>query len=1664
MKDEPDKTEKENNYILFRAVPTMRCNYRCDYCFVSLQERSTTETMFDKHTPDEWIRAMKHFDNYEVAFYLGGGEPFVIDGTYKLIEGWTQYDHVITGSRADTNLAFFDQIAKRCPTDKLQLNCSWHPQYDSLDQMYGKVKKLNDLGMVGMVNFVASQYNLRALRDKYHLSIDELIKRFDDMGVFVNVATDFSLIRDKDPATYADYKRMILKYLCPEDWRQRCCEKPPSFCEANHHYFTIHANGDLVPCQSGQPCGNFFEGTLQFPERAVCDKRCPCLGLYCFRTDNDFLYERYLTEFVNRNREYRKSTLALNSTFFIPNSELKVAGQAATSLTPLVSIVLPTYNHLRFLPKAVESVLGQTYPNFELIIINDGSTDGTCAYLEGLKDPRIRVIHQGNKGLPEALNTGFRAAHGELLTWISSDNYCAATFLEVFVSAMEANPNAGLAYSAFARINEDGQVIKVTDCPDMDYSRLLLSFPGMSSFMYRRGCQETVGLYDPALEGAEDWDMWLRIAERFPIVYVPDILYYYRQHSGSLTAQKPNVISKSSRLVVENATDRLRTHSPRIAYEVALNCFLKAKEEFNRGNFEAALEHTQRYRSLIDYSELPRRLKASHRDEGLDISVIIVTYNRTNDLKRCLESLANQDGTNFEIIVVDNGQSDAKVCQRYADQYIKCPINFNLSEGRNIGAHFARGDTIVFLDDDALVGADYISSIESAFDQFDIFGLRGRAYPKSGPDANSHVSIYDLGDRPFPSYCNQEGNSAWLLEVYKSMGGMDPLLFGHEGSDLTYRIIKEYKQPNKIIYWPSAIIYHDFGTADKSRQKKKTHRQSANYLKYKHNTDIFVNRTDIERYPLPLKQNQTLSGEAPCVVEDLSCDKVWDKRHPVKCPELSEVRSFDTVYLASAGRLHPKVSIVISCCNCEESLRECLNSIRNQTMNEWELFLLDDGSTDSTRRVIEEYCQMDERMKPYYFRDNKGPYIRRNFAIERANSDFIIIQDADDIMCPTKLEMLYKEITKDEKLGIVGSSYWMFLDEFKGLECADRVELPITHDEIMDNYFSARYVCWHGSSIIRKRMFEAIGLYDEHPYGSDKLWLAKAAEYARFSNEARFRNIAEGLTLKREHPLSQQGLLPPLDPRSRRARFQTYWEYKLSKIRERIHNNPSMDIKAELRNCKCNDFTKRYGCLFEQWESEPLDDTMLCRLISRGVERFNKGKYVRCIIALDGVERIVNDVAERFKNYDLLRAMASYAIDRKQQCLKYLNREIENHNNAAARQFISDYFEKQLKADVRSWCVANGKLFNLGMIDTEREIGSEQGSCIVSERHIPAQQDKSEESQRSAFGGETAPLVSVIMPAYNAADYITKAIASVLAQSYRNFELIVINDGSTDQTEDLVLRFKDERIKYFYQENSGLAATHNVGIKKSKGAFTIKLDCDDMMTPDFIARHLQEFEKHPEADLVYCDDYLIDENDNPIRLIKRPEYTDRKSLIRDLFRCGFPIVPFRTCIRRSVFDRTGFFDENLRMAEDYDMMRRFVKEGLKIHHLNGALYVRRMTNDSLSRNFTAENASFHFDVVRRFTDTFSYDELFPDVNWEKIAPERRQLHAKCLAAVTLLAIGHAYIKSNAPAYVKTAFEQARLELEDSLKIDPANQLARQLLQKCELARAGYEQPAQADIC
>ena len=142
-----------------------------------------------------------------------------------------------------------------------------------------------------------------------------------------------------------------------------------------------------------------------------------------------------------------------------------------------------------------------------------------------------------------------------------------------------------------------------------------------------------------------------------------------------------------------------------------------------------------------------------------------------------------------------------------------------MSEGRNIGTHFAKGKIVAFLDDDAVVPDNYVESVLEAFKLPDVYAIRGKVLPKN--TALKISEAYDLGDHPIPSCITAEGNSAYLKEVYLKLAGMNPLLFGHEGLDFSYRLF-ENDQKIHSFYWPQTKIYHN--PADESKNKIKSQR------------------------------------------------------------------------------------------------------------------------------------------------------------------------------------------------------------------------------------------------------------------------------------------------------------------------------------------------------------------------------------------------------------------------------------------------------------------------------------------------------------------------------------------------------------------------------------------------------------------------------------------------------------------------------------------------------------------------------------------------------------------------------------------------------------------------------------------------------------------------
>jgi len=212
---------------------------------------------------------------------------------------------------------------------------------------------------------------------------------------------------------------------------------------------------------------------------------------------------------------------------------------------PLVSIVLPTYNGVRYLAESIQSCIDQSYTNWELLIVDDASSDATPEIIGRYvhADSRISCVRNaGNRKLPASLNAGFAKAKGLYFTWTSDDNCFKPAALGRMVEYLETHPQTGIVYTDFTEINEQGS--HVGFCAAAAPEKLVYGNVVMASFMYRRAVYDHLKGYNENLFLVEDYDFWLRASLHFRLSPLHEDLYTLRQHGSSLTNTRMAEIRK----------------------------------------------------------------------------------------------------------------------------------------------------------------------------------------------------------------------------------------------------------------------------------------------------------------------------------------------------------------------------------------------------------------------------------------------------------------------------------------------------------------------------------------------------------------------------------------------------------------------------------------------------------------------------------------------------------------------------------------------------------------------------------------------------------------------------------------------------------------------------------------------------------------------------------------------------------------------------------------------------------------------------------------------------------------------------------------------------------------------------------------------------------------
>jgi glycosyltransferase involved in cell wall biosynthesis len=780
---------------------------------------------------------------------------------------------------------------------------------------------------------------------------------------------------------------------------------------------------------------------------------------------------------------------------------------------PKISVIIPCYNQGQYLDEAVASVQAQTFANYEIIIVNDGSTDpDTVEILAGYERPRTRVIHTENQGLAAARNNGIREARGRYILPLDADDRIGAAYLERAVAVLDENPGIGIVY---CRAWLFGEMDSEWVLPEFSLEEMLLDNIIFCSSFFRRRDWEEVGGYDPEMKhGWEDYDFWLSLIERGRLVHrIPEILFHYRVTADSM------VRSKQKSQKVETFARIYRKHQPLFSenIDIWLDRIVESGEEYRitrlyldtGDGFNEAQALTQkldtRTRSLtFELSSFAgvERLRFDPVDDYcvLHLNSVVLTSAAGEGVE-----LESSHGN-----VIESRQSGNLVFTDN-DPHLVFDIPVSRFRGKGYG-HLA-------------VSLEYLAVGKSAF-----FYILRR---KDEEIARSHAAI-----RHFEEEMVHLRSMTW-----QDMGSLVLKKAKLAAKRLKYRFNREYrainnsglfdagyyfrqnKDLNSVLVDP-VIHYFEHG----HREGRDPHplfgtnwycdaypevaaggvNPFAHFLRWgwkegKNPCPMFETSYYLKTYPEvaeaginPLR-HYLETGAAEGKKPNPLFDSAYYLEHN---PDVLEAGLNPLVHYVATGaregrlthepgdsfRFSPLISIVTPVYNVEEKyLRACIDSVVNQAYENWEICLVDDGSSKPhVRRVLEEYAGSDHRIRVRFLPENQGISGATNEAAGMARGEYIGFLDNDDELTRDALLEVVRRLNLEEA-DIVYSDE-CFIDAGGGFVDAHH-KPDFSADMLMCHNYITHFL------VMRRELFDRVGgLSTECDGAQDYDLVLKAAE------------------------------------------------------------------------------------------------------------------------------------------------------------------------------------------------------------------------------------------------------------------------------------------------------------------------------------------------------------------------------------------------------------------------------------------------------------------------------------------------------------------------------------------------------------------------------------------
>lgn len=756
---------------------------------------------------------------------------------------------------------------------------------------------------------------------------------------------------------------------------------------------------------------------------------------------------------------------------------------------PKISVIVPVFNMARYLRAALDSALAQTLREIEIICVDDGSTDSSPAVLAeyAARDSRVRVITQENAGVGPARNAGIRAARGEFVAFLDPDDLLpdAETYETLYLWAKElrvrvcggslrsfnpdgsfSDPDASWGASAEQAFPRDG-LLRFADW-QYDY--------GFYRYIFERELLLENGIFFPdyiryqdppfcarALEAAGEFYALRRTTYVFRDWHTPDytdrrrVCDQLRGIRDLLKFSRERGYAKLHWLQIHRLFEEFKPH--------VLDAARREKEEMGGGHFSGAFPSGDQsvialLKEIDELADvrLARRHSADTPYYSVDaeflhpeikVSVIIPVYNVEKYLRQCLDSVVNQTLKEIEIICVDDGSPDnsLSILQEYANRDSRFIIidqeNQGVGRSRNTGIRKARGEFVCFMDpDDWYPESDILETLYSTAKRERVC-ICGGSLEEHKPDGTV-VRDFNPNASNWGGKFSQDG--IMRFRDYQYDWGYQRFVFSRK-----FLVVND-------IFFPPYIRFQDppfFVKAMVLAEKFYALRKITYAYRVAYKDPIFSN---------PRKLSDMFSGIADVVnlaqtygLEKLT-ERLFNQNYQSEWA-LSQIlgtaekslevatkikRTFDLFpeelrWTANAlwwnfDKRSPIVSVVVPVYNAEKYLRRCLDSLCRQTLRNIEIVCVNDGSTDSSLQILQEYADSDSRVK-IFSQKNGGEGAAKNAGISHSTGKYVAILDPDDYVDSDFYEKLAcvalkngtiitKGESKIEKDGTVSKPAW----------------------------------------------------------------------------------------------------------------------------------------------------------------------------------------------------------------------------------------------------------------------------------------------------------------------------------------------------------------------------------------------------------------------------------------------------------------------------------------------------------------------------------------------------------------------------------------------------------------------------------------------------------------